>query len=382
MNALAVGREEAPNRVRTRPEGSGKGIVICAGGWAPVGGIETFIFDLATGLAARGLLTAVTCWGKRSALLSDIERSGVTTCRLGWRWGCRWSWPDRLMMRCAWRQLRNSDVLVFGKLLHPSIHHRLAKSEKRMILITPYRPTEMWAGRRPDDATLNSFASIIVQTPEFADDLRSFGYQRRVVVLPYIPPATGPVAPWPPESPVRVGFLGRMVPDKNVGALLLAVSAARRAGLNMELHLFGDGAELRNLQSEAERLGLAGGAFFHGNSARSELASAIDSCHLFAFTSRREGQCLAALEILARGRPVVAVPVGAFPGFLSDGQLGALAVPDEPDEFARALAAVARGVGDSTFTPDGVQAAYSQRFPREQVIQEYIDLLLDRAGPE
>jgi glycosyltransferase involved in cell wall biosynthesis len=103
---------------------------------------------------------------------------------------------------------------------------------------------------------------------------------------------------------------------------------------------------------------------------------------MFAFTSISEGQCLAALEILARGRPVVATPVGAFPEFLSDGLLGTLAAPDQPEEFARSLVTVARQIRENTFTPNGVQAAYRKRFPREQVIQGYVDLISECERPE
>jgi glycosyltransferase involved in cell wall biosynthesis len=232
----------------------------------------------------------------------------------------------------------------------------------------------MWAERPPSAETLNSFDVIVTQAEYFADDLRRFGYQGRIQILPYLPPECRPAVPLPPASPLRIGFLGRLAAQKNLPYLLEAF-ALLRLRTDAQLHLFGDGPERENLARIASALGIAEHVRFHGLVEPGRVARAVDTCHLFAFGSTTEGQCLAALEILARGRPVVATPVGAFPDFLTGGQLGALSPLGDPAGFATALSGIARRLREGDLTPEGIQNSYKQRFPRGQIIDEYARLL-------
>lgn len=341
-----------------------------------MGGIEAFATDLLLSFRARSIPVELICWnaathGKNPAL-SELSRAGVNVHCSDWRWGCRWGWPDRMQTHRCWNRMLNADILVFGKLLHDSVHRQLLSHRKRMVLITPYRPAEMWEGRCPDNAILNSFESIVVQTPAFAEDLRGYGYKGHVLTLPYIPPDVHPISPLPLSPPVRIGFLGRLVPDKNLDYLILSLSILRENGSSAQLHFFGDGPLRKHLQVSADRMHVAEHVQFHERQERFEVSAAIDSCHMFAFTSTTEGQCLAALEILARGRPVVASPVGAFPEILSDSRLGAVAPLNDPKAFALVLQEVTRRILEGEILPIDIQDVYVKHFPRWQVIDEYV----------
>ena len=172
-----------------------------------------------------------------------------------------------------------------------------------------------------------------------------------------IPPK--PITPHPfPDGGhcLRLGFLGRLVPQKNLVYLLEAFEhlVAGRAGacsepVSWELHLFGDGPTKQELESAAAARGLESRVHFHGAVPHDAVAAAIDQCHLFAFSSVSEGQCLAALEILSRGRPIVATPVGAFPEFLTAPELGQLCPPGQrgavrPDVASGRIAPAARAI--------------------------------------
>ncbi|MGO9336309.1 MAG: glycosyltransferase [Terracidiphilus sp.] len=315
------------------------------------------------------------CWnaGDAERTLDDILNAGISVHSSEWRWGCRWGWPDKVMVRQEWKNLVDADLLVFGKLLHEDVHRGLARLHKRMILITPYRPAEMWRGRRQDDLLLNSFEAIVVQASSFEEDLRALGYRGRIVTLPYLPPGVSEPAPWPQNGLLQIGFLGRLVPDKNVKYLLAAFSRLYEMGTEARLHLYGDGPERDALQSLTAQLGLTDRVRFHGSRRRDEIAAAIDLCHLFAFSSSTEGQCLAALEILARGRPVVGTPVGAFPEFLQS-LLGCVAPLNDLDAYACALRATGSWALEGKVSPADVQQAYMRRFDRAQVIDEYMSL--------
>jgi glycosyltransferase involved in cell wall biosynthesis len=354
---------------------SSEKVTFLHGGFARVGGIETFSADLLRALAARKVETELICWnsGGRNPnpALQELSRSGVKIARTNWRWGCRWGWPDRLMVARQWKRIAQAELLVFGKLLDRSAHRRLLPLRKRMILITPYRPAEMWQDWRPEEEILNSFQAIIVQAQRFEDELRQLGYRGEVFTLPYLPPGARDTSAWPENSLLRIGFLGRLVPDKNLEYLIDSFCCLRETNRRVQLHIFGDGPERNNLESLVGRLNLGTSVHFHGNQERSQVASAIDSCHFFAFSSTTEGQCMAALEILSRGRPVVGTPVGAFPEFLS-GPLGAIAPLHDAAAFAAAMHMLARPIIAGEIVPDDVQRAYLTRFSRRKVIEGYL----------
>lgn len=334
--------------------------------------------DLLLALGTLHVQTELICWGgsgrNENPILRELSKGEVRISRTAWRWGCRWGWPDKMMLLQQWNRFTKAEVLIFVKLLDPSVHRQLLSLRKRMILITPYRPAEIWKYRRPRWEILNSFHTIIVQAQAFENDLRELGYEGEVFILPLPPPDAGEPSAWPSSSTIQVGFLGRLVPDKNLEYLINSFSSLREMGIAAHLHVFGDGSERDRLQNLSGRLGLAEQIEFHGSLARSGIPAAIDRCHLFAFSSRTEGQCLAALEILARGRPVLGTSAGAFPEFLS-GLLGSVAPFDNPPAFAAALRTLAEPVLNGEITPADIQRAYKDSFPRRQIMDKYLQIL-------
>jgi glycosyltransferase involved in cell wall biosynthesis len=345
-------------------------ILFWAGGFAPVGGIESFLNDLILGLRGRGLESRLVCWGENSSRIRDLAAAGVPVRRLGWRWGCRWNWPDWALLASAGSLVESADVVVFGKLMPPRIHRRLTRAARpRFVFVTPYRPAEMWSLNPPPPADLNALDVIVVQARSFAADLRTLGYEGRIETLPYIPPECRPLAPFPP-APLRVGFLGRLAPQKNLPYLLRAMEILNRAR-EATLDLFGEGSERERLTALARDLGIERRVRFHGAIPPEAVPAAVDSCHVFAFSSLGEGQCLAALEILSRGRPVIATPVGAFPEMLADSRLGALSTLDAPAEFADRIRELGKRMLSAPDAAEQVQRAYLDAYDRESVLESY-----------
>ncbi|MEJ0001117.1 MAG: glycosyltransferase [Verrucomicrobiota bacterium] len=156
---------------------------------------------------------------------------------------------------------------------------------------------------------LASFEAICVQSDEGVDDLRRAGYRGRLENIPLLPPPVAPPADFPAargDGVVRLGYLGRLEAQKNLGYLLEVYRELTRApgAPRYELHLFGEGAQRAGLEARSRELALEG-VTFHGAVPRAEINQRIDRCDLFLITSTTEGQCLVALEVLARGRPLV-----------------------------------------------------------------------------
>jgi glycosyltransferase involved in cell wall biosynthesis len=367
-------------------------IVMYLGGFAKVGGIEAFARDFMIAIASAYPERELVIWGARSKghlLLNDIAGSGARISGSPWRWGCLWNLPDFIMAPIGLQAVRRAAAVIFKRPPPLSVLRLLRRTSQRtgrripFILVTPYRPKEYW-GDSLDVSNLESFDVITVQSEDGAHDLKRAGYRGRIENIPLLPPESDALVDFPVRrgaSTIRLGFLGRLAAQKNVGYLLEIYRLLVQAGDGRayELHLFGDGAQRKDLERRCAELSLTG-VTFHGETPRSEIARAIDSCDLFLITSHTEGQCLVALEVLSRGRPLVVTPVGALPEILSQIELGRLAPLAEPRAFADAVAEVARKINDGTITPNSVVAAFRERFDHAKVLQRYLDLLADSIG--
>lgn len=107
---------------------------------------------------------------------------------------------------------------------------------------------------------------------------------------------------------VVVTFVGRLVPIKRVDVLLAAVSEARRRGAAVHLVVVGDGELRRDLEAQADVLGLTGCVTFTGF--RRDLPQIAAGTDVAVLTSDNEGTPVALIEAGAAGRPSVATAVG------------------------------------------------------------------------
>jgi glycosyltransferase involved in cell wall biosynthesis len=365
----------------------GKRVLFYFGGFAPVGGIETFAGSLLSELQLINYECVLLCWGGDSTLLDTIKRANVRTIRTFWRWGCRWRLPDWMLLPLGLRYVRHADAILFGKLL-PAKIIKLIKARARkstpLVFVTPYKPLlpATASGRRLMLGQLNLFDAVIVQSADFAAPLREIGYEKKIAIIPYVPQRLGDLEPFPPQESFKIGFLGRLVEDKNVPLLLEGFKRFSKSHLGKSesrsskkqspsLHVFGDGQLRNDLERLAQTLEVSHLVHFHGSIDRKEVAEAIASCHLFAFTSRHEGQCLAALEILSCGRPVVATDAGAFPEILSDDALGKLFTSATAEGVANCFTEMEARIREHSITPESVKARYRIRYDPAMIVEKY-----------
>jgi len=124
--------------------------------------------------------------------------------------------------------------------------------------------------------------------------------------------------------PLRVGFTGRLSdPRKNVELLLEAVAACRQRGLPVTAVLVG-GELLRSAREALERLRLNGSVEVHSHVAREKLPAFLQTLDAYVVPSTQEGLCIAALEAMACGCPVVSTRCGGPEEFVLDGKTGYL----------------------------------------------------------
>jgi glycosyltransferase involved in cell wall biosynthesis len=163
-----------------------------------------------------------------------------------------------------------------------------------------------------------------------------------------------------------VGFVGRLVPIKQVHVLVDAIALVQRE-LAVRLIITGDGPERASLDARARAAGVGSITTFAGW--RDDLVATYAPLDAFALTSKNEGTPVALIEAMAAGVPVLATAVGGVPDVVTDGETGVLTGQSAAD-VARALLNIAR---------DRAAAAERAAKAREVVGTRYTDTALVEA---
>lgn len=169
-----------------------------------------------------------------------------------------------------------------------------------------------------------------------------------------------------PSARLRVGFLGRLLPEKGPLDLVAAVAALASGGAPIEVVIAGDGPSRAALEHHR-----GAPLTLLGTVARDRLFDAVD---VLVVPSRwNEPFGLVAIEALARGVPVLASRRGGLPEIIEDGVTGWLYDPDDPNGLIEALSRVLADrprLGD--FASRGLR--YARRFAPEYQIAAYVDV--------
>lgn len=130
-------------------------------------------------------------------------------------------------------------------------------------------------------------------------------------------------------------FIGRVDKDKGVFDLLEAFAEIAKKIPHSQLVYVGAGPALEPLRHATERLGLKHRIVFLGYIAHEKLGPLIRQAKVIVTPTKShfpEGRCMAAMEGLALGIPVIAPNFGPFPYLVKDGLNGLLFTPDSvPD---------------------------------------------------
>lgn len=106
------------------------------------------------------------------------------------------------------------------------------------------------------------------------------------------------------KLPLKVCFVGRLVPLKGVDMLIEALGPLIRKGL-AELTIIGGGDERRHLETQCDHLKIRDKVNFTGFIPHRELQNHLINAHVFGFPSVREFGGGAVLEAMALGLPPV-----------------------------------------------------------------------------
>lgn len=186
-----------------------------------------------------------------------------------------------------------------------------------------------------------------------------------------------------PRSRPLVGFVGRVVPIKDVLTFIRACDLALRE-IALDIEVIGpadeDPAYAQRCRSLVESLGRAAQIRFVGPRKPREIYSQIDICVLTSFS---EGQPLVLLEANAAGVPVIATDVGACRELVEgseDGEDAALGPSGiitrvaAPAETAAAIVRLARDANLRRQLGEAGRARARTRYTKARMIESYREL--------
>ena len=143
------------------------------------------------------------------------------------------------------------------------------------------------------------------------------------------------------ETGARLGWIGRMTPEKGPDVMVRALARCGTEGLR--LSMVGEGRMRSDLVQLAEELGVGERITWHG--AVTEAGDLVAAFDLVVLSSWTEGTPMVLLEAMAAGVPVVANAVGGIPDVVGEGEAWLVPAGD-PGALASAIdAALADSAG-------------------------------------
>jgi glycosyltransferase involved in cell wall biosynthesis len=146
-------------------------------------------------------------------------------------------------------------------------------------------------------------------------------------------------------NPLRLLFVGRLLPFKGVSLLLEAVSRVHLE-IPISLTIVGDGPIRTDLERRVIELGLVDLVSFLGNLPLGSVAEQMRGAHVFCLPSIRESGGGVLLEAAASGLPIVAVNYGG-PAEIVDEEVGHLVSADGPEQLIAGLVETFRDISQN-----------------------------------
>lgn len=286
-------------------------------------GICRIVTGLARSTHSLGYETSVLFLGE-GPLEADMKEAGIPASVVPWD-GSRSDFVGALRV---WSWLRNNPA----EIVH-SHHGGLAvratcrmAGARAVVQHVHSRILENKDGALVSDLSFRAADAVIASSQAVADCLR--GCQAEVIYAGLNTESEPPAAAVT-NGIFKLGVLTRLVPLKNIEAVIEATARLATEGIEVQAEIAGSGPSEPALRALASSLGVAGRVRFLGWSA--SVRNLLASWNLVVIPSMEESFPLAALEAMVAARPVVASQVGGLGELVVDGVTGRLIPPGNTD---------------------------------------------------
>jgi glycosyltransferase involved in cell wall biosynthesis len=180
-----------------------------------------------------------------------------------------------------------------------------------------------------------------------------------------------PADPRSTGEPFRVLFVGRVHPEKNLGAVIEQLPSLP----GLELLVAGDGAQRAELAARAAELGVADRIRWLGWQEKDALPALYRAADVLVNPSLYEGSPNVVLEAMASGLPTVASDTPGNRSVVRDGENGLLFPLAEPTELRAALARLAADRSLAHRLGENGRARAVAEFSWIRCAESYLELL-------
>lgn len=195
----------------------------------------------------------------------------------------------------------------------------------------PFRATERYVLRQAD--------GMLGVSSEVGEVLRRKGFTKPYRTLPLVGVEREPIANGLHEdrTPMIIGYIGRLVPEKGVDTLF---RATKRLRFPFEIRVIGSGPEKAALKKLSRELEIENRVRWFGNLSHAEIPAEMTKMHAIVLPSRTQsnwkekfGRVIT--EAMACGVPIIGASSGAIPEVIGDA--GLIFGEDDYDELQRHL---------------------------------------------
>ena len=343
--------------------------VLQLGKFYPIrGGVEKVMWDLTSGLSARGgRVICVKAWMKKAATM-------IAPKMVSWLRKHKDEYdiihvhhPDP--MACLALRLSGYKGRV--------ILHWHSDILKQKTLLKFYAPLQRWLIRRAD--------TIIGTTPVY---LKESPYlqevQDKTVAVPIgIKPVTFDeelVRQWKQRYAGKklVVSIGRLVPYKGYTYL---IQACQHLGDDYQVLVVGDGPLMDNLLGEVQEYGVQDRIHFLGYVEDDEMHALLAACNLFVMSSvmKTEAFGIVQIEAMSLGKPVIAtkIPESGVSWVNADGVSGLNVPIRNPQALAEAILSICTDEKLHGQFSEGAKDRFHENFTLEGMIDRTIKIYTD-----
>lgn len=183
----------------------------------------------------------------------------------------------------------------------------------------------------------------------------------------------------PQEQPeLRIVTVGRMVPVKNQAILLDSFRTILDEYPQAELLVIGEGPLRESLERQARELDIKSNTRFTGEITRGRVYDFLSVSDVFVMPSYSEGFCVAAVEAMAAGLPVVVSDIPIFHEVI--GETGVYFDPTKPDDLANEILSLLENPTQWEKKALAAQERVKTEFSVERTAREYYNIYKEVAG--
>lgn len=173
-----------------------------------------------------------------------------------------------------------------------------------------------------------------------------------------------------PSRP-RLVTVGRMVPPKDQTTLLRAFRLVADAYPEASLTLIGSGPLRNDLEREATNLGISNQISFTGHLPREDVFKHLNNADIFLISSTAEGFCVAAVEAMLCGLPIVASDIPVLHEVIGGG--GVFAPPRKHRLFADRIKELLENDDQRATLAATAEARAHKQFSLEHIAEQYLE---------